>query len=107
VVAAAKGLRFRVTLASVPLFDARRIGLVILAASLVLAPHAAAAQSPGRMYWIGYLGNASVSTESCLVDAFRQGLRELGYIEGRNVAICQRPARTRMASAFLAMASLS
>src|SRR5215475_9798863 len=36
---------------------------------------------------IGYLGNSSPSLESNLVDAFRNGLRERGYIEGQNLVI--------------------
>ena len=36
---------------------------------------------------IGYLGNSSPALESNLVDAFREGLRQLGYVEGRNLII--------------------
>ena len=36
---------------------------------------------------IGYLGNSSPSLESNLVDAFREGLRQLGYVEGQNLII--------------------
>ena len=36
---------------------------------------------------IGYLGNSSPSLESNLVEAFREGLRQLGYVEGRNLTI--------------------
>jgi len=66
----------------------RRIGLV-LALSLTLAPLAAGAQESkaGRTVTIGYLGNSSPSLESNLVEAFREGLRQLGYVEGHNLII--------------------
>jgi putative ABC transport system substrate-binding protein len=65
----------------------RLIGLAVaLAVSLTLVPLAAEAQQPGKVYRIGYLfyGAPGPSAE---VDAFRQGLRELRYIEGQNVTI--------------------
>ena len=66
----------------------RRIGLaVVLAVSLVLAPLATDAQPAGRTVTIGYLGNSSPSHESHLIEALREGLRQLGYVEGRNLAI--------------------
>ena len=68
----------------------RLIGLaVILTLSLTLAPLAAGAQESkaGRTVTIGYLGNSSPSLESNLVEAFREGLRQLGYVEGHNLII--------------------
>ena len=44
------------------------------------APLAAAAQQTRKMWRIGYLGDSSPSLESSLVDAFRRGLRERGYV---------------------------
>jgi putative tryptophan/tyrosine transport system substrate-binding protein len=55
--------------------------------ALVAAPVDAVAQPAGRVYRIGFLGAASISAHGHLVDSFRQGLREHGYIEGRNVII--------------------
>ena len=64
----------------------RWIGLaVVLALSLVLAPLAAEAQSAGSARRIGYLGPPPSS--GGLLQAFQQGLRELGYIEGQNIVI--------------------
>jgi putative ABC transport system substrate-binding protein len=61
----------------------RRIGLaVILTVGLVLAPLAAVAQQAGKVYRIGFLSMGSGSTAP---EAFREGLRELGYVEGRNL----------------------
>jgi putative ABC transport system substrate-binding protein len=52
-------------------------------ASSLLWPLAARAQQPT----IGYLGNGSPRTDADYVAAFRQGLQETGFVEGRNVAI--------------------
>jgi putative ABC transport system substrate-binding protein len=43
------------------------------------------AQQPTKIPRIGYLGG--FSTDSTRIDAFRQGLRELGYVEGKNIVI--------------------
>jgi putative tryptophan/tyrosine transport system substrate-binding protein len=45
------------------------------------------AQQAGRNVTIGFLGNSSPSIESSLVEAFREGLRQLGYVEGQNLVI--------------------
>ena len=68
----------------------RLIGLaVVFTLSLILAPRAAEAQESkaGRTVTIGYLGNSSPSLESNQVEAFREGLRQLGYVEGHNLII--------------------
>jgi ABC-type uncharacterized transport system substrate-binding protein len=63
-----------------------------LAASfgLLAAPLVADAQTVGRVYRIGFLRRTS--PEPADFEAFRQGLRELGYVEGQNVVIEQRYA---------------
>jgi putative ABC transport system substrate-binding protein len=45
------------------------------------------AQQPPKVYRIGILVAGSVATHSRRIDAFRQGLRELGYVEGKNIII--------------------
>jgi len=55
--------------------------------AIVGAPLADGAQQAGRTVTIGYLGNSSPALESNLVEAFREGLRQLGYVEGRNLII--------------------
>src|SRR2546426_5429967 len=66
----------------------RRIGLaVVLALSLNLAPLGAGAQQTGKVPRIGFLGATSAFTEKSRIEAFRQGLHELGYVEGENIVI--------------------
>ena len=66
----------------------RLIGLaVVLALSFALAPLAAGGQQVGRTVTIGYLGNSSPSLEPNDLEAFREGLRQLGYVEGQNLII--------------------
>ena len=62
---------------------------VVLAIGILAAPLAADAQQAGRVFRIGYLGNAPPTTPetSRVLGAFRQGLRDLGYVEGQNLAI--------------------
>src|SRR5207253_5028738 len=48
---------------------------------------AARAQQAGKVYRIGFLGDSPAAGGSELIEAFRQGLRDLGYAEGRNIAI--------------------
>jgi len=78
----------------------RRIGLaVVLTVSLTLAPLAADAQPTGKVYRVGYLsgGSATASAASTRnVEAFRQGLRELGWVEGQNIIIDYRFAEGRL-----------
>jgi putative ABC transport system substrate-binding protein len=61
--------------------------------ALLIAPLAAAAQPAGRSPRIGILRPGSPPDP--LLDAFRQGLRELGYDEGRNISIEYRWAEGR------------
>src|SRR4029450_4588324 len=66
----------------------RLIGLAVtLTFSLTLAPLAVEAQRPTKVPRIGLLGGGSASTNAARTDAFRQGLRELGYVEGKNIVI--------------------
>ena len=73
----------------------RRALLGTLASALLAAPFAAGAQTAGKLYRIVYLGNSSAAMETDLVDSFRQGLRNLDYVEGRNVVIEYRWAEGR------------
>ena len=78
----------------------RRIVLAVaLAFSVLLAPLAAdAQQAAGKVYRIGFLsvlGAPTPSTPAGVLEAFRQGLRELGWVEGQNIVIDYRFAEGR------------
>jgi len=68
---------------------AARLGLaLILFIGLVGAPLTAGTQQPAKVPRIGWLSIASHTAEvSHLLEAFSQGLRELGYVEGRTITI--------------------
>jgi ABC-type uncharacterized transport system substrate-binding protein len=65
----------------------KRRDFITLLGGAAAWPLAAQAQQPGKLPTIGYLGATSPSTETRRIATFIQGLRELGWIEGRNVAI--------------------
>jgi putative ABC transport system substrate-binding protein len=65
------------------------------AASSVSWPFAAGAQQPAKLPTIGFLGTSTQSNWSHWSAAFVQRLRELGWIEGRTVAIEHRWAEGR------------
>ncbi len=54
---------------------------------LLATPLAVEGQQAGKVYRVGFLGNSTHALEANLVEPFRQGLRDLGYVEGRNLAI--------------------
>ena len=54
---------------------------------LGLGSEAAQAQQPARIHRIGFLSASSGSVFSARVEAFRQRLRQLGYVEGKNILI--------------------
>jgi putative ABC transport system substrate-binding protein len=67
----------------------RRTFLATLAGGLLAAPLAAEAQPREKVPRVGYLtaGSHSDQGRQRRFEAFRQGLRELGYVEGQNIAI--------------------
>ncbi len=75
----------------------RGVALVaVLAVSLLAAPLAADAQQAGKVPRIGFLGVTSPSDRPSHLDAFRQRLRELGWVEGQNIVIDYRYAEGRV-----------
>src|SRR5262249_14677798 len=66
--------------------------IVTLTLSLLAVPLAAAAQPAGKVWRIGYLGAGS----GRLHEAFRQGLRDLGYVEGQHITIEERGADNQL-----------
>src|SRR3972149_3045391 len=78
--------------------DGRRGRLFLLgppALALLAAPLAAGAQQPSRIPRIGYLGAVPPSAGAPVLESFRQGLRELGYVEGQTIFIDYRWAEGR------------
>jgi len=70
----------------------KKITVLTLCAMLFALCVAVEAQQPTKIPRIGYLGFASLSTIPTRIEAFRQGLRELGYVEGKNIFIEWRSA---------------
>ena len=62
--------------------------IVTLILSLLAVPRAAAAQPAGKVWRIGYL----IAGSGGINEAFRQGLRDLGYVEGQNLTLEYRHA---------------
>ena len=54
---------------------------------LLLTATLAEAQQPGKVPRIGFLGGSSAAEYSGFIEAFQNGLRELGYLEGKSIAI--------------------
>ena len=69
-----------------------KILLYALPAFVLATIHLAGAQQPKKVPRIGFLAVAPLSTFSARTEAFRQGLRELGYVEGKNIVIDWRSA---------------
>jgi hypothetical protein len=69
--------------------------LITLTLAILVAPLAAEAQPTGKVYQIGRLitGVPSVGPDPPL-EAFQQGLRDLGYVEGQNLVMEQRYAQS-------------
>src|SRR5262249_56409810 len=62
-------------------------GISVIAFVLVVTGAVASAQQPGKVPRIAYVTAASFSAMEYRIEAFRQGLRELGYVEGKDIVI--------------------
>jgi len=69
--------------------------LIVFVVVLLAVAVIAEAQQPAKVPRIGYLVPGSASTSRSSVDGFRQGLRDLGYVEGKNIVIEYRYAEGR------------
>ena len=67
------------------------VAVVLLAVGVI-----AEAQQPKKVPRIGYLSSSDAATESTRSEAIRLALRELGYIEGQNIAIEYRYAEGKL-----------
>src|SRR5215813_1178496 len=74
----------------------KRITLWLLATLFLANVSLAEAQQTTKIPRIGYLATAPASAITARVKAFRQGLRELGYVEGKNIVIEQRYAEDKL-----------
>src|SRR4051812_10583560 len=64
---------------------ARRRWLITLGGLLLASSQTGGAQ-PAKVHRIGYMSQQSRASEKGRIEAFLQGLRELGYVEGKNLA---------------------
>jgi len=71
-------------------------GLFAIVVALTVCGARAEAQQPKKVPRIGYLDAVSLSASAGRIEAFRQGLRELGYIEGKNIVIEYRFAEGKL-----------
>src|ERR1700730_10454352 len=67
-----------------------------MAGGLLAAPLAAGAQQVGKVWRIGFVEAGSASVNRHFLDAFRQGLADLGYVEGQQIAIEDRWGKGRV-----------
>jgi ABC-type uncharacterized transport system substrate-binding protein len=68
------------------------VGIVALAVILAMCGAVAQAQQPKKVPRIGFLEPSGSATASPRLQSFRQGLHELGYVEGKTIAIEYRSA---------------
>ncbi len=71
----------------------RRTFMALVSGGLLVAPLVSEAQRTGKVPRVGVLLTNSQTSDATHVDAFRQGLRERGYVEGQNI-VTERPIQT-------------
>ena len=74
----------------------RRTFITMLTGGIVAAPRASEAQQTAKVPRIGWLAATNPGTNPHLREAFLLGLRDLGYIDDRNVAIEYRSANGKL-----------
>ena len=67
--------------------EKRIAAFVVMAFAILAHVHDAGAQQVGNMPRIGFLASGSAQTDAVFAHAFREGLRERGWVEGQNIAI--------------------
>ena len=63
------------------------VGVVLCAMIFALCSSTAGTQQPKKIPQIGFLVPGSLATYAARTEAFRQGLRELGYVEGKDISV--------------------
>src|SRR5213594_3824029 len=76
--------------------DRKWAGIVAMGVVFTMCGAVAQAQQPKKVPRIGYLIAGTPSAQAPYIEAFRQGLRDLGYIEGKNIAIEYRYAQEKL-----------
>jgi ABC-type uncharacterized transport system substrate-binding protein len=71
------------------------VALALRMAAILAVPIAAHAQASGRVYRVGYLSGVGEATGRGSTDVFREALRDVGLVEGRNVVVEYRSAAGR------------
>src|SRR5262245_40469858 len=61
--------------------------LIMLAAFILVSVHLAHGEQPSKLIRLGFLAATSASAEKSRIEAFRQGMGELGYVEDKNIVI--------------------
>src|SRR5262245_66084894 len=74
----------------------RREFIALVGGAIACPMRVRAQQQAGKVPRIGFLSLTSPSDRPPLLDAFRQGLRELGWVEGQNIVIDYRYAEDRV-----------
>lgn len=64
-----------------------RRAFIALIGGAVIWPALGRAAEPGKVHRVGFLGNSTAALEANLIGPFRDGLRELGYEEGRSIMV--------------------
>ncbi len=72
------------------------VGVFALAVAFALCGAVAEAQQAGKIFRIGYLDNSTAAGSAVLLEAFRQELSKLGWIEGKNITIEYRFAEQKL-----------
>jgi putative ABC transport system substrate-binding protein len=67
-------------------------GIIAIVLAIAVCGAVASAQQTNKVPRIGFLNASSVSSVASRIEGFRQGLRELGYVEGKNLVVEYRHA---------------
>ena len=73
----------------------KRRDFIALLSSAAAWPLAGAAQTPAKIPRVGFIGASSAAATGRNLEALRQGLRDLGYVEGQTIALDVRWAEGR------------
>ena len=71
---------------------------ILVATMLITLSVTVEAEQTGKVFRIGFLDPSTASGSAVLVDAFRQELSKLGWIEGKNITIEYRFAEQKMSA---------